>query len=172
MSVNRARRASGPARDPERARLLERPRDRERGQSLVEFSLTLIPFLFMLMGVVDLGRGIYTNNGVAQAARELARATSVHQCTGPCTSATWSAETLAVFNTQRNLVPGLATSGITIDCVDITDAAVTVDAGSICPPSNYIRVVASTTFRLVSPLLPVPNPFTVSSTAHVQVQTP
>ena len=44
-------------------------REREGGQALVEFSLALIPFLFMLMGVVDLGRGIYTSNGVAQAAR-------------------------------------------------------------------------------------------------------
>lgn len=148
------------------------PRDRERGQALVEFSLALIPFLFMLMGVVDLGRGIYTNNGVAQAAREIARATSVHQCTGPCTSATWSAETLAVVNTQKALIPGLATSDVVIDCVDITDAVVTVGAGKICPPNNYIRVVTSTTFRLVSPLLPVPNPFVVSSTAHIQVQTP
>lgn len=144
-------------------------RDRERGQSLVEFSLALIPFVFMLMGVLDLGRGIYTNNGTAQAAREIARVTSVHQCTGPCTSATWSAELLEVVNTQKALVPGLATSGITIDCVDVTNTVVTVASGSICPPGDYIRVTTSVSFRLVTPFLPVPNPFTVSSTAHIQV---
>ena len=55
-------------------------RGRDRGQSLVEFSLVLIPFLLILMGIIDLGRGIYTYNGVAQAARELARVTSVHTC--------------------------------------------------------------------------------------------
>ncbi len=32
------------------------------------------------MGIVDLGRGIYIYNGVNQAARELARVTSVHLC--------------------------------------------------------------------------------------------
>jgi Flp pilus assembly protein TadG len=142
----------------------------EHGQSLVEFSLALIPFMFMLMGVIDLGRGIYTNNGVAQAAREIARAASVHQCVGPCTSATWSTETQASIATQKNLVPGLASSGITIDCVDVTDTAVTVAAGEACPPSDYVRVKVSASFRLVSPFLPVPNPFTVSSTAHIQVQ--
>ena len=152
-----------------RRRVTGRPGRDERGQTLVEFSLALIPFLFLLMGVVDLGRGIYTNNGVAQAAREIARTTIVHQCTGPCSSATWSAETLATVNTQKNLVPGLATSGITIDCVDISDTPFTVPSGSICPPGYYIRVTATTTFRLVSPILPVPNPFTVSSTAHEQV---
>ncbi len=43
---------------------------RDRGQALVEFSLILIPFLWILMGIVDLGRGIYIYNGVNQAARE------------------------------------------------------------------------------------------------------
>jgi Flp pilus assembly protein TadG len=144
-------------------------RDREHGQGLVEFSLALIPFLFIVMGVVDLGRGIYTNNGVAQAAREIARVASVHQCAGPCTSATWSAEILEVVNTQKVLVPGLRTSDITIDCVEITDSAFTFDSDETCPDGKFIRVQTSASFRLVTPLLPVPNPFSVSSTAHVQV---
>ena len=143
--------------------------DRERGQGLVEFSLALIPFLFIIMGVVDLGRGIYTNNGVAEAAREIARVASVHQCSGPCTSATWSAEITNVVNTQKGLVPGLKTSDITITCVEISDAVYTVAAGTECPDGKFIKVQASTSFSLVTPLLPVPNPFTVSSTAHVQV---
>ena len=145
-------------------------RDDERGQTLVEFSLALIPFLFLLMGVLDLGRGIYTNNGVAQASREIARVASVHQCTGPCTSATWSAELVEVINTQKGLVPGLTSSSVTIDCVDIANTPVTVV--NICPPGDYVRVKTSVTFRLVSPFLPIPNPFTVSSTSHVEVQVP
>ena len=143
--------------------------ERAAGQTLVEFSLALIPFLFLLMGTLDLGRGIYTNNGVAQAAREIARVTSVHQCVGPCTSGTWSVQTLAVVNTQKQLVPGMPTSGVTIDCVNVTDTPVTVAAGSLCPPGDYIRVTATVSFSVVTPLLPVPNPMTFSSTAHTQV---
>jgi hypothetical protein len=143
--------------------------DPERGQGLVEFSLALIPFLFIVMGVVDLGRGIYTNNGVAQAAREIARVASVHQCVFPCTSATWSAEILEVVNTQKVLVPGLKTSDITIACVEIDDAVYPVASGKPCPDGRFIRVQTSASFSLVTPLLPVPNPFSVSSTAHVQV---
>lgn len=135
----------------------------------MEFSIALIPFLYLLMGTVDLGRGIYTNNGVAQAAREIARVTSVHQCVGPCTSATWSTETLAVVNTQKQLVPGLPTSGITIECVDVADTAITVAAGKSCLWPNYIRVTTSVSFSVITPLLPVPKPMTFSSTAHVQV---
>jgi Flp pilus assembly protein TadG len=142
-------------------------REREGGQSLVEFSVALIPFLFLVMGVIDLGRGIYTNNGTAQAARELARVASVHQCTGPCTSGTWSAEILEVFYAQQAILPGLSALGTTIECVDINDLEITVDAK--CPGGKFIRVTTTVTFQLVSPVLPFPNPFVVSSTAHVQV---
>ena len=144
-------------------------RSPESGQTLVEFSLVLIPFIFILMGILDLGRGIYTNNGVAEAAREIARVSSVHQCTGPCTSSTWSTQTQTVIGTQKALIPGLADTGITVSCVDVADAAVTVATGSICPPGDYIKVFVTMTFRLVSPLLPVPNPITLTSTAHTQV---
>ena len=37
--------------------------------------LVLIPFLLLLFGIVDLGRGIYAYNGVAEAPRGLARVT-------------------------------------------------------------------------------------------------
>jgi Flp pilus assembly protein TadG len=144
--------------------------DGSRGQSLVEFSLALIPFLFLLMAVFDLGRGIYTNNSVAQAAREIARVTSVHQCTGPCTSATWSAEMIEVIGAQKAMMPGLQNSHIAIDCVDIANTAQTVV--NFCAPGDYIRVTVAMSFGLVTPLLPVPNPFPVTSTSHVQVPKP
>ena len=50
---------------------------RETGQALVEFSLAFIVFVVLLMAIFDFGRGIFMFNGVSQAAREIARATSV-----------------------------------------------------------------------------------------------
>ena len=47
-----------------------RPGDPHRGQALVEFALAVIPFLILLMGVIDIGRGIYTMNGTSEAARD------------------------------------------------------------------------------------------------------
>ena len=81
---------------------------RSRGQSLVEFSLVVVPFVFILMGIFDLGRGIYMMNGTAEAAREIARVTSVHSgC--PLNAVTCdlgsSTETANVVATQRRLVP-------------------------------------------------------------------
>lgn len=141
---------------------------RDGGQSLVEFSLALIPFVLLVMAVVDLGRGIYTNNSTAQAAREIARAASVHPCSGPCSTATWSPEIAEVVAVQRGMIPGLSTSNIVIDCVTVSNTAITVAAGEICPPGEYVRVRVSVSFGLISPFVPV-NPWTASSTSHIQV---
>jgi hypothetical protein len=54
------------------------PRQPERGQGLAEFALVLPVFLALLLGTVDLGRGIWANNSVANAAREAARWAAVH----------------------------------------------------------------------------------------------
>jgi Flp pilus assembly protein TadG len=148
-------------------------RDRTRGQALVEFSLVLIPFLLILMGIVDLGRGIYMYNGVAQAARELARATAVHQCVGvSCTIGT-SAETAAVRSTQNSMVPGLAgpSAVVTYTCTDIKDAAVAKNALADvpCPSGNFVRVSVSVPFQVITPVLSMVAPSTLSSTTHIEI---
>jgi TadE-like protein len=51
---------------------------RPEGQSLVEFALVLPIFLVILIGVVDVGRAVWANNAVANAAREAARYAIVH----------------------------------------------------------------------------------------------
>jgi Flp pilus assembly protein TadG len=48
-------------------------RSRSRGQSLVEFALVLPVFLLMLFGLIDMGRYVYLNSTLSQAAREAAR---------------------------------------------------------------------------------------------------
>lgn len=53
-------------------------RQRSVGQGLAEFGLVLPVFLAILIGMVDLGRAVWANNAVANAAREAARFASVH----------------------------------------------------------------------------------------------
>jgi hypothetical protein len=120
------------------------------------------------MGIVDLGRGIYTNNAVAEAAREIARVTSVHPCTGsPCTLGN-SPETLGVVNTQRALVPAFDGSAATlaIQCVDLAD---TTRDNNDCRPSQFVRVTVTVPFRVVTPLLGSLGPFTLSSISHIEL---
>jgi TadE-like protein len=51
---------------------------REAGQSLLEFALVIPIFLALLLGIVDVGRAVWANNTVANAAREAARFAAVH----------------------------------------------------------------------------------------------
>ena len=145
-------------------------RRRDRGQALVEFSLVLIPFLWILMGIVDLGRGIYTYNAVGQAARELGRATSVHVCdpsAATCTLGT-APETANVLGTQRNLVPGLGGAGSSVSyaCTTVTDVAL---SNVNCPSLAFVRVTVTVPFSAVTPFLGGFLPSTLSSTTHIQV---
>ena len=136
----------------------------ERGQSLPEFALVLIPFLLLLLGLFDLGGGIYTYNAVSQAAREIARSASVDFQNGASSLGT-SAQTIQVKNTQKKLVPGLKDSGIQISCVDIEDAPV----GTGCGPGDFVRVRISVTYSPVTPLLGLTGPFDLVSVSHIEI---
>ena len=49
------------------------PRSTEAGQGLVEFALVFPVFILMLFGLLDVGRYVYMNSVLSQAAREGAR---------------------------------------------------------------------------------------------------
>lgn len=50
-----------------------------RGQTLVEFALVLPVLMLVVLGIFDLGRGVYAYNTVANAARTGARIAAVNQ---------------------------------------------------------------------------------------------
>ena len=137
-----------------------------RGQTLAEFAIALPVFLFILMGIFDFGRAIYMYNGVSEAARELARATSVHRCSGtPCTLGS-SAETTAVLATQQKLIPGLQVP--TYTCVDIDGS--TINSGTTCLPGNQVRVQIAARYSPITPILAFIGSFDLKSTSSVSIQ--
>lgn len=135
-------------------------RGRERGQAMVEFSLAITIFLLILMGTIDLGRAAYQYNGVAQAARELARVASVH----PGTTLGTSAQSTAALATQRALVPGLGTP--VYACVDIAGTAVS----GTCTGGNWVRVTLSSTFTAITPLAGLLGVPTLTSKASAKIE--
>jgi Flp pilus assembly protein TadG len=139
-----------------------RNRGRDRGQAMAEFAIAIPVFLMMLLGVFDLGRAVYTYNGLAEAAREIARATSVHLGSPVGTSQ----QTVDVISTQRSLVPGLAVDATSFECFDLTD---TTDATPVtCASGAYVKVVVTSVFSPVSPF-GVLGPVNLSSASSVQV---
>jgi len=131
----------------------------------VEFALVIPVFLLILMGVVDFGMAIYKFNGVSQAAREIARVTSVHPCAGttPCAPGS-SAETATVIQVQKGLIPGLTVSQII--CVD--------NAGVQKSPCNFatdsVQVTVTSPYRPVTPILGSLVSWTMKGTSSAQLQ--
>ena len=140
---------------------------RQSGQTLVEFALVLIPFLLLLMGIFDLGRGIYTYNAASQAAREIARSASVDFQRGAGAIGTSSA-TINIINTQKQLVPGLTDAGISISCVDVQDGPLS-PPGRGCRAGDFARVRISVSYSPVTPLLGLTGPFDLVSVSHVEI---
>ena len=142
----------------------KRTRD-QRGQALVEFSLAIVVFLVLIMAIFDFGRAIMQYNGVAQAAREIARVTAVHEGADFTTTAGRSPETTAVIRTQQGLVPNLQDP--TITCVDI-DGSVITDG---CVEGNWINVSIVAPYTPITPILGLVGTWDLfSSSTSVQLQ--
>ena len=151
---------------PARRRRSEQSSRGDRGQALVEFSIALIHFLIALMGVLDLGRGIFAMNGTASAAREIARVTSVHAYDVCCDLGS-SDEAADVIATQRGLVPGMAfTPSTDIVCVDASDAVIP-DAN--CRPGDYVRVHLRAPFTPVTPIVSAFGSQTFESYSRIRI---
>ena len=143
-----------------------RRRDRTAGQALVEFSLVLIPFLILLMGVFDLGRAIYMMNTTAEAAREIARVTVVHPWNSSKDLGS-SSQSASVIQAQRGLLPNMVfTPGTDIVCVDINDA---VKADAQCSLSDsFVRVRVRSTFTPVTPLVMMFGSHTLEAYSRIE----
>jgi hypothetical protein len=139
---------------------LIRRRRRNRGQALVEFALALPIFLVMMMAVFDLGRAIYMYNGVAEAARELARVTSVY----PGTPLGSEPQTAAVLATQKHLIPALGNP--TFACVDIDGSSITKP----CVAGMQVKVVIVAPYAPVTPGLSLVGTLNLASSSTFSIQ--
>jgi Flp pilus assembly protein TadG len=136
------------------------PAPTSNGQSTVEFALGIMVFFIVIMAVIDLGRAVYQLNGAAEAAREIARATSVH----PGSTLGSSTETANVVAAQTRLVPALTVLSYT--CVDIAGATVT----STCQPGDWVRVSVRSRFSPSTPVLSLIGTVDLISTSSARVE--
>lgn len=133
----------------------------ERGQALVEFALAFMVFMVFIFGIVDVGRGIYQFNAASQAAREIARVTSVH----PGTTLGNSAETQRVIDIQKGLVPYLVIDSI--ECIDATGA---VETGVCNYATSSVRVNVRAPFKAVTPPFILLGTFDMAASSAAYIQ--
>jgi hypothetical protein len=134
---------------------------RSRGQGLVEFALGITIFLTILIGLVDLARAAFLFNGVSDAAREIARVTSVHPGSSGLGTST---ETTTAVSNERVLVPGLVVTSYA--CIDLAGAPVS----GPCQPGNWVKVSVRTSFQPILPLLSPFSPITFTTASSAKIQ--
>jgi hypothetical protein len=136
----------------------------ETGQALVEFTLTLLVFLALMLGVLDFGRAVFMYNGVSQAAREIARVASVHPDPWPVPGP-GQAEVEGVIASQRDIIFELEDPEFS--CVDIEGTAVPLSAGR-CLPGNWVRVETTARYSPVTPIFNLME-FDLRSSSSIEI---
>lgn len=106
------------------------PRKRGRGQALVEFAIVMPIIVFAVLGLVDLGRAVYSYNTLAQSARQAARTAIVNQ---------------NVSNVRNQAIASAPTLGLTAANVDVcfktatsTQADCSNPATDNCPQTDRV----------------------------------
>lgn len=125
------------------------------GQALVEFALALPIFLLILVALFDFGRGVYTYNGLSEAAREISRITSVY----PGLTLGASPETADRVAVQKGLTPGMSDPAFACVKVDGTPSS-----DLPCTTGDYVRVTVSTVYQPVT-LLGFGGAFTLTASS-------
>jgi Flp pilus assembly protein TadG len=118
-----------------------RARDMPRGQAMVEFALALPIFFVMLVAVFDLGRGIYTYNGLSEAAREISRITAVY----PGLVLGASPQAADRIATQKGLTPGM--SDPVYACLKVDG---TPSTDNPCTSGDYVQVTVTSIYQPLS----------------------
>ena len=122
-------------------RMKDHKSDNQDGQSLVEFSLTLLILIIVLSGIVDLGRVYFAYLALQDAAGEGASYGIIHP---NWISSTISADPNNIHYRARNEAP----EGV----IDLSDADVEVEV-YFPTPGNKITVSVTADYHLITPIV-------------------
>jgi len=149
-------------------------RGRSRGQALAEFALVIPLFLVMLFGIIDIGRVIWANDALANAARAGARYASV---TGSSLLTPTSTKD-DIKNYTRNFAIAAGTNVTVTVCYSAVTIASSVpgctgDANQPATASNVrgslVTVQVTSTVPILTGALLGMGAFTVSGTSTVLI---
>lgn len=121
-------------------RFTRRSGKRTRGQSLVEFALTLPIFLLVVFGLIDLGRAVYVNNSLAEAARDGARYGSVQ-------ARAWNDSRRTDVETWiLDRLDAVPAPTATVECE-------TANAGLGCTVEDILTVTVTSDVEMITPII-------------------
>ena len=145
-----------------------RLRGKEKGSTLVEFSLAVVAILIVLFGIIDIGRALYAYNWLSDAARRGTRYAMVRgsKCSGLGSACPASASDIQAY--VNSLATGIDTSQLTVTSQCF--ASGNVASNPPCAAPGWVQVNLQYQFHLVSPLLAPINNWNMHSTSERIVQ--
>jgi Flp pilus assembly protein TadG len=156
---------------------------RAGGQSLAEFALVLPILVLLIFGIVDLGRGVYAYNTIANAARQGARVATVNQIqVSPDCDESRPIENPADphWSIKACAVHAAVSLGVLASDVQVIYSAPPGNAILVCSPPTgspklqvgcLANVTVEYTFRAATPIVGnIIGPIAMSSTAEVPIE--
>ena len=121
--------------------------NKERGASLVEFSIAATVFLTIMFGVIEFGRALWTHNALADAARKGARYAVVNP-----QSAIEDVKKMVVYGNPEGGTQPIV-DNLTTDNVDVVYDGFGMDVGTVQVTIkeydfNFIVPIVSTKMRM------------------------
>lgn len=158
---------------------MKRATRRSPGQALVEFALVFPIFVLLIFGLIDVGRLVYMNSTISQAAREATRVAAVeaswigsteancNQPGGPiCPAdvAAFRADVLAAANRMVAPFGPIADADLYTSCATAPPSPVTTTTCNYVPEEREYQFASVRTELVFSPLTPVISSFFSSIT--------
>ena|SRR6476646_548296 len=148
-------------------------RRHSKGQSLAEFALVIPLFLVMLFGIIDIGRVIWANDALANAAREGARYASV---TGSSLITPTSTKNDIKAYTRNYAIAAGTNVNVTVCYSAVTNSSATSgctgdndQSGVTNDRGSLVTVQVTSTVPILTGALLGMGAFTVSGTSTVLV---
>lgn len=129
----------------------------QRGLTTVEFSIVGIVLFLVLFGIIEFGRALYTVNILTAAARRGARLAAVCPVNDPYPA---RAAVFAADGTNSAVVPGLTTTNIMIEYLDVNGTVISSPSPNFSDTAynfyeiRYVRAqIVNFSMPLMIPLL-------------------
>jgi Flp pilus assembly protein TadG len=146
-----------------------RARDKEKGSTLVEFSLAVVAILIVLFGIIDIGRALYAYNWLSDAARRATRYAMVRgsKCSGLGTGC--PAYSPDIQNYVTSLADGIDTSQLTVTSQCFAPGTARPGMPP-CAAPGWVKVTVQYQFHLLSPVMAPINNWNMHSDSQRTVQ--
>lgn len=146
---------------------------RERGQAVVESAISIVVFVTIVMGVIDMGRAGYTYNGISNVAREASHYAMVEFSSDSQSACFWNAfdpsgclAAIKSYVVGQHMSPGLSTNDLSVGLTTQCNTSTTCNVGM------PISVSVSSQFRPVATSLLGIGPFSINAVSTDQFVDP